>query len=183
MIETKKFAVRFSVVFVLFILTAFLVRSFEILNELLFEQLTALSIVCSALVWVAEKAFISSKESTPEQPSLAGYRYIVICLLVFTLAQSSLLNIDRSRSFYVLAWVDQAKVIKDNEKIVLLDIFSEEGIALKPIQDRVLEQEKRGLLTVNDEIYTLTQRGRFVLWFANHLGRIYNLTMWDKNRF
>jgi hypothetical protein len=106
---------------------------------------------------------------------------LTVSLLVFILLQFSVLNIDRSRSFYVLSWVHDGLVTKsgsdfDLDKVKSTEKFSSNGISL-----RIREQSERGLINSEMKTLTLTEKGEIYLVIAKFLASTFKLDNWYKN--
>jgi hypothetical protein len=93
----------------------------------------------------------------------------------------TLLNVDRSRSFYVLSWVDQGSVFVENGQIIL-EVKSAESADITGVDLRLKEQEQRGLIREGNGIYKVTNIGKMTLWIANLLAKLFNLTNWEANK-
>lgn len=92
---------------------------------------------------------------------------------------NTLLNIDRSRSFYVLSWIDSGKVIY-GEHGLQFNVDSPEASDLAGVSKRVKEQISRGLIYEKD--LTLTKEGKILLATANFLSKIFVLENWTQNK-
>jgi hypothetical protein len=93
----------------------------------------------------------------------------------------TLLNIDRSRSFYVLSWVDESKVYFENGQIVL-EVRSTESTDIAGVDLRLKEQEQRGLIREENGVYKVTNIGKLTLRIANLLAKLFNLSNWEANK-
>jgi hypothetical protein len=107
---------------------------------------------------------------------------LIVCInLLF--CQNSILNIDRSRSFYVLSWVKNGDVYLGANGALRLDVKSSEALNLVAISDRLKEQLQRGLVELDFEKYELSLAGNFVYEAATLFSRVFNLKSWEKNAF
>jgi len=107
---------------------------------------------------------------------------ITFALVLFLGASSTILNIDRSRSFFVLSWVNQGLVSNKNGQVDLQKVHSMEKLNPEGISQRLSEQMARGLVKVNQNNYVLTNKGKFTLSISDALARIFTLDGWNKNR-
>jgi hypothetical protein len=98
------------------------------------------------------------------------------------LVPNTVLNVDRSRSLYVLSWVENKKIETNADGELILDVKSPEKFNVFSIKDRLNEQSSRGLIKFQDESYLLTWRGRLTLNLAETLAAFYELDGWFKNR-
>jgi hypothetical protein len=106
---------------------------------------------------------------------------ILSSVLFFVVAQSTVLTIDRSRSFYVLSWVKAEKITITDTGLDLSLIQSEEKNSNSAIKLRLKEQVDRKLVHVNSGKYHLTIWGNAVLQCANAFAYVFNLTGWHHN--
>jgi hypothetical protein len=93
----------------------------------------------------------------------------------------SLVNIDRSKSFYLLYWVKYYDINTSNN---LLN-FSEypeisDKINVNDFLIRVNEHSKRGLITQDNNILELTNTGNLLLRIADFLAMIFSLSGWQE---
>lgn len=102
-------------------------------------------------------------------------------LLFWSFAQFTLLNIDRSRSFFLIAWVDQGKVAITNDGYSFAKVYSPEVLNHNGMVQRVDEQISRGILKKENDRLELTGKGRIVLETSKFLAREYKLTGWISN--
>ncbi len=103
---------------------------------------------------------------------------LVMALIFYNLTTATLLNIDRSRSFYVLAWLDEDLLRVDTEGRLINYATSKESINLEAISERL--EEHRGRFFVTNE-YKLTTLGKEAVRVSHLLARIFTLEGWFKN--
>ncbi len=158
-------------------LILFILKRTGLLHSLLFELLIISSFVTGTiflLLWKCGRRLPLSIE-----PKL-----IMIGVLVFfLLAQGTLLNIDRSRSLYVLSWVHFHEISYVNKKPSLDDVISPEAEVWEAISQRIDEHIARGLMENGEKKISLTPRGEFYFKVANILGDIYSLDGWKQNKY
>jgi hypothetical protein len=123
---------------------------------------------------------------TPVKRFIGSVRIIsylaIIGLLIATIVfPYSLVNVDRSRSFYVLSWVNLGKVSVTSGEITL-DVSSHESVDKIGILERLNEQEQRGLVRQMDGTFVVSNSGKFFLQIANLLSKLFNLENWEKNK-
>jgi hypothetical protein len=107
----------------------------------------------------------------------------IILTLIFYLVYSFLLvNIDRSRSFYVLSWVKIYK-ISSNYPYDLSQIKSSEAINKFAITQRLTEQKNRKLIYDDGKYLKLTKSGNLILNLSNLLARVFKLENWFINKY
>jgi hypothetical protein len=112
-----------------------------------------------------------------------GFKLITIGALTFVLsAQGTLLNIDRSRSLYILSWAHHQKIYVENNLIVLDRVKSLEARVPSAISQRIDEHVERGLMIDNGEKILLTPRGEIFFNVANILANVFQLNGWKQNK-
>ncbi len=158
-------------------LILFIFRTFNVFNELLFEQILLVSfLICVSLIlWQRFKS-----------------KRLMLDTLVFILfsttfsifvVQSTIINVDRSRSFYVLSWTDKDLVSYNGETLDLSKVSSDEKLGLTGVETRINEQISRGLISRHQNELALTNQGRIYLFIANTLAKIYSLENWENNKY
>jgi hypothetical protein len=142
---------------------------------LLFESILlsmVITILLSAnLYWIRSK--IHSKQFAYED-----FLAITLSFVVFySIAGSTVLNVDRSKSFYVISWVhDLGPISEKNLSQKLRNRYGEyDSIS---IHQRLLEQRARGLFIVKDDLYQTSMLGNFYWYTANSIAYIFNLSGW-----
>jgi hypothetical protein len=107
---------------------------------------------------------------------------VAICLLVsFFLLTSTLLNIDRSRSFYILSWVNNGQIKVVGNEIDLSRVMSDEASSSDGIKQRIREQESRGIIVSEGSILKLSAIGTLIYNVSTKLARIFKLNGWFGN--
>lgn len=107
-------------------------------------------------------------------------KFVVLSLAVSLVLNVSILNIDRSRSFYVLSWVKN-KSISTEENRLLINIQSAEGRNRRAVIQRITEASSRGLLHRTSEEIELTTLGEILFFGSNQIANIFNLSGWFEN--
>ena len=107
---------------------------------------------------------------------------LTVQLIIFISLQFSLVNIDRSRSFYVLSWANQEKVFDSKQGITLVGVQSPEILNLSAIRFRLDEQIKKNLLKVERGQIKPTLPGKFMILIADGLANLFNLENWKLNK-
>lgn len=141
-------------------------------SSLLFDQINICTLSASLLIFI-----IHRKHKAPEQI----FRWISIFLVCSLTISTILLNVDRSRSFFVLAWVDRYHLKVLNESFQS-QIKSNEAVAKDEIQLRIDEQIARKLVTEKNGRYFLTKPGQLLLFLGDNLSTVYQLNHYKKNR-
>jgi hypothetical protein len=150
-------------------------RQYFQFDLLLFEQIIYTNLSVSALYLVFRKHIRKQFNlSIQDVIQLIVIGFLASCLIV----PNILLNVDRSRSFYVLAWVDAGKVSHKNGEFVIRAESLEASDKAGVIQ-RIAEQQDRGL--IQEDQMTLTAKGKFFLDLADFLSRVFKLENWKLN--
>lgn len=98
----------------------------------------------------------------------------------FMITQTQVLNTDRSRSFYILSWVD-SEVIQEKDGLLSFNAdCSKEMLNPEAISIRLEEQIDRGFVRRDPEL-KLTYLGAIQLGISEQLARFYNLRNWSQN--
>lgn len=155
-------------------------RNFFHLGIPLFEEIILASVISSFLGFSC--CLYLRRVNVLNDPIRTISYLMIIGLLLSTLVfPYSLVNIDRSRSLYVLSWVDLNQVcVKSGETIV--NVRSPESIAMVAISLRLQEHELRGLVIEKNGCFQITRNGKFILGLANLLAQIFKLENWELNK-
>lgn len=162
-------------VFLLALCLLFITRRF-LDTSLLFEEINLVSALSTLFVLLLRNNF----------KSFPGIRKckegLIIFLAVSFLINALLLNIDRSRSFYVLSWVanGQISVLPDENDF---KIKSLESLNASGVYQRVEENKARGFITIKGDEYALTFAGKVFLDFTNLIATTYKLKNWEINKY
>ena len=155
----------------------FFIRLINLGNDLLFEQILISGFLGYLVVTLLyfRINFFSYDWKKSLRDSLLGFM-IYLLIALFTI-----LNIDRSRSFYVLSWVAKGIVICTDSSLDLTKVQSKEKFNSIGISSRIEEQVKRNLVLKSDSGCQLTQYGELYLVSAEVLAEIFNLKNWELN--
>ena len=182
----RKFA-RVSLYFLLILATfmtiLFLLRVLRFWESLLFEQILFSSLVTLIIYLylpILPKRIIRLKHDYSKSVHFL-YLTIILVVVIFLAATNSILNIDRSRSFFVLSWVNKGLVLENGQSIDLSGVSSPERLNALGIKMRITEQMDRGIISHKGSRLFLTWRGKITLSVANFLGDIYKLDGWHTN--
>jgi len=108
--------------------------------------------------------------------------YFITLLLFWISTQFTLVNIDRSRSFYVLSWVNAGEVVNSGDNLDLSKVNSDEKLSTIAIQNRLSEQYQRGYVDFKENKWILTMKGRALLAISNWLATEFKLNGWIENK-
>jgi hypothetical protein len=158
-----------------------ILRRFFKSGDLLFEQFTFTAVLGPTFVWVIVRLLKNRARRPSSSMTNLSWMTLLSILLFWSFAQFTLLNIDRSRSFFLIAWVDQGKVGVTNEGYSFLKVSSPEKLNHNGMVQRVDEQLSRGILKKENGELALTGKGRLVLETSQFLAREYKLIGWLLN--
>jgi len=154
------------------IITLVILILWRIMNStnLLFDQVFALTIV----------TFISSLFlSRVKSLNIAVLKWERVCVsllaasLFYIFGTAVLLNVDRSRSIYIFAWVNECDRSLNCIEDYVSDNYGKRG--WDEVLIRLKEQDSRGLMNVSDSQAELTIAGRLVLNSARISAQLFNL--------
>ena len=108
---------------------------------------------------------------------------IIALLLFYQTSTSILINVDRSRSFYVLSWINTYEIDSELSKSQFDQIRSPEKSSLDSINKRISEQVSRGLVFKSGEGLELTIFGRACLHISDFFAKWFKLNGWYQNKY
>jgi hypothetical protein len=100
-------------------------------------------------------------------------------LLIFILLSSLILQVDRSRTNYVLSWISE-DLVKFKNGHYITSINNPEALNSVAIEQRLVEHEHRKFLKIEGERVSLTFLGSLALSVSSRIGQVYNLRGWKK---
>ena len=158
-------------IFSLSFLILFFVR--KLTSLILFE-----SILLSLVIGTSFILFQSRKiKPRIEQiiPALAG------ALLFYSLAFSTVMNTDRSKSLYVISWIhDTQPVTPQNLEVILKNRYGYYDQFY--VEQRIREQSTRKIVELEKGQYKLTTIGEVIWNAAELLAFVFELNGWDENK-
>jgi hypothetical protein len=98
------------------------------------------------------------------------------------LTSTVLLNVDRSRSFYVLSWIERDLITIDHGKINLSKVKSLEKLDESAINQRIYEQKARGFVYFQNGRPKLSLLGHILYRVSNLLANFFTLNSWKANK-
>ena len=170
-----KYSSLFFVSLVLNSLLLFVLRISNLGNELLFEQ-----IIFSSVLGTLGLCLVCYLRG---QKNLSTLLPVFICAVCISsiIQTSTILNIDRSRSFYVLAWTGKNLISIDKNDYNLSGVQSDESLGHTGIEIRINEQISRKLIARDRNRLYLTKSGQIYLKVAQKLSDLYRLDYWKRN--
>jgi hypothetical protein len=91
----------------------------------------------------------------------------------------SLLNTDRSRSFFVLSWVENSDIGLINQNLIVNNPVSPEFQNPESVIQRIEEQRQNGL--IQSSSLKLTNSGKYFLASIEFIARVFSLKGWYEN--
>ncbi len=139
-----------------------------IINSLVFEKVTFSSLTLAIFLIIIKKI---------------NYQRLTIILTIYICLTQLFVNIDRSKSFYVLYWIENNEIEYDLTNLTFLvkvpDINSRTN-EFDFIQ-RVQEHKIRGLVTQNGKRISLTSAGKVILKISDLSAKFFRLKGWVGN--
>jgi hypothetical protein len=170
--------ISLSVIFFIFLtFLLYLLRRF-VPDGLVFDQILYLS-----LIFLIFATFISTRSFQRVLPqSQLAVIVLIVTFFFYSFYSVMLVNIDRSRSFYVLSWVEKDKIYYENGKIQV-SVESREADNSDGVEQRIIEQKDRGLIKISGDKVQLTLYGKNLLMVSNTFASIFTLKNWELNNY
>ena len=150
-----------------------IVRRFDS-GTFLFIQISALSVL---LVF---SLYLFSSNFHGKLASIVRGRELVSVLVMFTILSFSLLNIDRSRSVYLLKWISVAESPTLTPK-VFIDSHAQSEQDIRDLTQRLHEQEALGSVSLDLDSLKLTALGQIIVKSSYFLARFESLDGFNSN--
>ena len=144
-------------------------------STLIFDQLLIISIVIIISYALMSRVFLRMNFEK---------LVAIVCLGLFLtfLNQAFVLNVDRSRTTYVLAWIDKGFVSRTiTGEIQVNGVSSPENQNVEGSVQRIEENIQRGLVKVEGERVSLTSTGSLLLKIIQITADLFRLEGWHKN--
>lgn len=170
----KKLYILSLVSFVSFSLTLAMLRKTELGGDL-FSQINILSFFYFILLF----SFLRLLKAFNFETVLFT---LLLTILFFTVHQTALLNVDRSRSYYIIGWVYSQKVSISNGNPNFDRVESMEKLNPSAMKDRLEEQISRGYVLKDGSTLRLSISGKGLYLIADLLSSVYNLRNWEVNK-
>lgn len=143
-------------------------------TTLIFDQINLLSIVYLLFTL----GILYYKKNLKRELML----FCVVALIGLSqIFNSYVLNIDRSRSMYVLSWVDKGLVTLETKSYSYTEVESLEKNSTEQIDQRIREQISRGLIIEGESSLYLSFTGKLLLKVADGGAQVFNLSGWLRN--
>lgn len=112
--------------------------------------------------------------------SIVRGRELVSVLVMFTILSFSLLNIDRSRSIYLLKWisVSESSILTPN---AFIDSHAQSEQDIRDLTQRLHEQEALGSVSLDSDSLKLTALGRIIVTSSYFLAKFESLDGFNSN--
>lgn len=159
----------------------FVFRNSGFLGGLLFEQIIISNLfTLSILLYLNQNAW-KIRRTIFLNNILSTSSILLVIILVFQIQTLTLINIDRSRSFYIIAWIHDSRIEATAKGISLDQVLSIERLNTKAIEDRVDEQVLRKLVVEKQGKFQLTWRGVLLFNISEALAKMFKLNGWKNN--
>ena len=134
-------------------------------GTLIFEKIIASTLILILLLLLVKKF---------------NYKRLSIILIVCMSMILLFVNIDRSKSFYILFWVENNKISISGNNETYLNNFPKikNRINEYDFSQRIKEHEARGLISSGNGELVLTKTGKFILLTSDLLARSFRLNGW-----
>lgn len=175
--SSSRYQVLYSAVLI-FLLSSIGLAIFRKLNSSLdlFNNISIASVICGLVFFFALKI---SKKINYENILVL----IIVSLTFFTSHQMTLLNIDRSRSYFVIGWIHEGNVTIKGERYDYDNVNSPEKVNAQASDLRISEQISRGYVIRRNGILELSTSGKTLHKVAELLSEIYSLDNWKLNKY
>ena len=150
-----------------------IVRLFDS-RTFLFIQILALS---GLLVF---SLYIFSSNFHGNLASIVRGRELVSVLVMFTILSFSLLNIDRSRSIYLLKWISVSESSTLTPK-VFIKSHAQSDQDIRDLTQRLHEQEALGSVSLESDSLKLTSLGQIIVTSSYFLAKFESLDGFNSN--
>ena len=170
MIYTIKLALFFFIFLLIHFLLVFILLSLDI-SPLLFTIIN----LSSTIIFV----FLYLLYAFKKIGQFIFMLLIIFGLISYNVISFSLLNTDRSRSFFVLSWVKNGDIGLINQNLIVNNPVSLEFQNSDSVIQRIEEQRKNGL--IDSRTLKLTTWGKYFLSSIEFVARVFSLKGWYEN--
>lgn len=143
-------------------------------NSDLFNQINIASFLCGVFITL----YLKIRKNLNYENTLLMF---LVSLMFFIAHQMVLLNIDRSRSYYVIGWVHAGNVGVKNNLYTYDDVISSEKKNVEASNMRIREQIDRGVMIKMEDSLKLTFTGAAMYQTAEILSNVFSLENWKRN--
>jgi hypothetical protein len=151
-------------------------------TTLLFDQFLLITILVLVVSLIYLKFNIDRFHIKEQNQLVATLMSITIALSYFSVVQYYVLTVDRSRSIFILNWVDKGKIFYGSTGVTVLPTNLEEMKVVSSVGQRINEHRQRGLIGLDAKgRYNLTYAGKIILKTSEATASIFNLNGWRAN--
>ncbi len=172
---------KVGALYIVMVILILLVQRHLYAKEDFFTQIN-ISIFIQLIICLALLFFFRRMTQTESSFRRNAHFLITLNLAMFIVLQFTLVNVDRSRSFYVLSWANEDKIYKSENGFVLAGVVSLEALNSQAINARIEEQIQKKFLSNQDYLIRPTRAGSVLIWTANSLSIIFKLENWKRNK-
>ena len=146
----------------------FYILQLYFINTLIFEKITISSAVLIVFLVVIKKM---------------DFKRLSIILIIYIFLILFFVNIDRSKSFYVLYWIEKYEIVYKPSNSTFLENIPEleTRISKYDFSQRVQEHKIRGLVVQKGHQLKLTGAGKMILRVSGIFAKYFRLTGWVGN--
>lgn len=160
----KSFLKNFIILLILDLIIFYFLQSIFI-NSLVFEKISLTVIILLVTVFFVRKL---------------NYKNFSIILIIYICTTQLFLNIDRSKSFYILYWVDKYEITQNsnNSNYLFPNLNIKERINQYDLNQRIQEHQIRGLIYKKSDQLELTKVGKLILKISEFSAKYFKLSGW-----
>jgi hypothetical protein len=139
-------------------------------TNLLFDQIIFLSIITFILASIMLSSSFSDTRILKWEKICVS---LLAACLFYIFGTAVLLNVDRSRSLYIFAWVNECNKSMDCIEKYVTDNYGKRG--WQEVFARLQEQDSRGLMNISNGHVELSKIGSIVLYTASLSANLFHL--------
>ncbi len=149
------------------------------------DEILYVAILLGLIFYLISKKLKIFKEEKSLEAKYSGVIRVLTAALItalfLTLPLQTIANVDRSRSLYMFAWIKctPQNISYENIQNAIKKKFGSE--AVEAFNMRMVEQQKRGFVSITNNTVELTARGEVIFKSAKYLAKIYELEGWYRN--
>jgi hypothetical protein len=146
----------------------FYILQLYFINTLIFEKITIASAILIVFLVVT---------------NMINYERLSIILIIYIFLILFFVNIDRSKSFYVLYWIEKYEIVYNSSNSTFLENIPEleTRISEFDFSQRIQEHQIRGLVAQKGAQLKLTGAGQLILRVSEVFAKYFRLTGWVGN--
>jgi hypothetical protein len=149
-------------------ISIFYLLQIYIINSLVFEKVTVSSLILAIFLIIIKKI---------------NYQRLTIILTIYICLTQVFVNIDRSKSFHILYWIENNEIDYNLTNLTFLDKVPDIKSRTNEFDfiQRVQEHKIRGLVTQKGKQISLTSAGEIILKISDLCAKYFRLKGWVGN--